>query len=97
MSNNNRIEQIAARGSSVAILELTINPLGRACAVDGVEGRVDAAFIDLEAAVACGIIGPGWFAEQDNLDASAWQERWYSVVLPHGAVLVSARDLALCP
>ena len=91
--NHHRIQQIANR--SVAILELTVNPLGRACLVDGVEGRVDAAFIDLQAAIDVGLIDVGWFAEQNSSDKTTREEHWYSVVLPQGAVLVGARELVL--
>jgi hypothetical protein len=93
MMNDQRIRQIANRhtvGSGADVL-------GKACVVDGVQGRIDAVFIDLAAAIACGVVGPGWFAERSGRDLTTRDECWYSVVLRHGSVLVGQRELVLCP
>jgi len=83
----NRIEQIASRGVRSPSL------LGRRAIVDGVSGIIDAEFIDLQAAIDCGLVDQGWFMVQLPLVKTTKEDRWYSVVLPEGAVLVGAQDL----
>lgn len=71
------------------------DPLGRGCKVDGNEGRIDAIFIDLRAAIDCGIISEGWYEAQNVKPLTLKTQRWYSVVLPQGAVLIGERELIL--
>lgn len=86
-----RIEQLALRAQTRGSM------LGRRVTVDGAIGRIDAEFIDLQAAIDVGLIDDGWFAEQNGRDLTTREERWFSVVLPDGAVLVGTHELHLDP
>jgi len=91
--NQRRIKQIATRQRATPV-----DPLGRACFVHGVEGRVDAAFVDLQAAIDVWLVDLGWFyAQNGRIDENSKDNRWYSVVLPDGAVLVAEHELEIQP
>jgi len=84
-----RIEQLALRTQTRGSM------LGRRVVVDGAVGRIDAEFIDLQAAIDVGLVDEGWFAEQNDQDLTTRDERWFSIVLPDGAVLVGMHELHL--
>ena len=92
--NEKRIEQIQERQR----FERPSNRTGRPQPGDtvthkGAIGVIDAAFFDLQAAVENGIVDASWYADQDTKPKTAPAQRWYSVILPHGAVLVGEEDL----
>ncbi len=82
-----RLEQIATRDISLGDL------LAARVRVDGEFGRVDAIFIDLQAAIDCGLVDANWYGQ--HIGKTTKSRRWYSVVLPHGAVLVGHDDLEI--
>lgn len=56
-------------------------------------GIVDAEFIDLQAAVDCGLVDPLWFDEQFPQCKTPRECRWLSVVTESGAVLIGEHDI----
>jgi hypothetical protein len=60
---------------------------------NGELGVIDAAFFDLQAAVDNGIVDASWYADQDVKPQTRPDQRWFSVILPHGAVLLGEADL----
>jgi|ERR1043166_7477681 hypothetical protein len=91
LTNKERIAEISTRATWHGN-----DLLGRACWIDGIEGRVDAVFIDLQAAINVGLISEGWFEAQAEPPATTKSQRWYSVTLPAGAVLLGQREIFQC-
>lgn len=56
-------------------------------------GRIDVAFADLQAAIDGLAVPQGWYEKLSYRPKTAPFRRWYSVVLPDGAVLVGEDDL----
>jgi len=86
MSNAKRIEQIGSLPPRQSYLGKVVS--------DGTHtGIVDAEFVDLEAATACGVIPQGWFEGLQKLCLSQKDDLWLSVILERGCVLIGERDL----
>lgn len=58
----------------------------------GFRGTVDATFGNLKTAIGCGIIDPGWLAEQ-RFPPSTVHQTFYSVVNDEGAILAGEAEL----
>jgi len=94
--NESRIEQLKARraaktGWGSALLQFN---LGDEVSFPGYRGIIDAAFADLDSAIAAGLVDPSWYASSGAHQTKP-DERWYSVVTDHGAELCGEQDLFL--
>lgn len=60
----------------------------------GFVGTIDAVFVNLKAAIDCGIVNREWLSQQEPRPKTPSSGIWYSIIGRRGAVLGGEKDIA---